>query len=38
MNDILRKKFHLEMEMEAAKYVLAITTFCDNKEGFDRFI
>ena len=36
MNDILRKKFHLEMEMEAAKYVLAITTFCDNKEGFDR--
>lgn len=36
MNDILRKKFHLEMEMEAAKYVLAITTFCDSKEGLDR--
>ncbi|WP_302626494.1 aminotransferase class I/II-fold pyridoxal phosphate-dependent enzyme [uncultured Eubacterium sp.] len=28
--DILREKYHFEMEMETAAYVLGITTICDN--------
>lgn len=31
------RQFHLEPEMEAARYVTAILTACDTKEGFDRF-
>ena len=29
--DILRDEYHFEMEMESVRYVLAITTICDNK-------
>lgn len=29
--DILREKYHFEMEMSGAKYVLGITTVCDEK-------
>ncbi len=29
---ILREKYHFEMEMESAAYVLGITTICDKKE------
>ena len=34
--DILLHKYHLQMEMEAPTYVLAITSFMDTKEGFKR--
>lgn len=34
--DILREEFHLEMEMEAEKYVLALTSAGDREEGFER--
>lgn len=34
--DILREEFHLEMEMEAEKYVLALTSAGDTEEGFER--
>lgn len=33
---ILREKYHLEPEMEAAHYVTAIMTVADTQEGFDR--
>lgn len=36
LGEILRKEFHLEMEMEAERYVLALTAVGDRKEGFDR--
>jgi arginine decarboxylase len=36
MNEILRMQYHIEMEMEANDYVLAITSICDTKEGFER--
>ncbi len=34
--DILRKKYHLQMEMCGADYVVAILSMMDKKEGFDR--
>ena len=36
LHDILRKKYHLEMEMEAENYVIALTSVLDSKEGFAR--
>ena len=38
LHDILRKKYHLEMEMEAENYVIALTSVLDSQEGFDRLI
>ena len=32
----LRKSYHIETEMSAPDYVLALSTVCDTKEGFDR--
>ncbi len=34
--DILRQKYHLQMEMAAGNYVLAILTIMDTEEGLDR--
>ncbi len=34
--DILRQKYHLQMEMAAGNYVLAILTIMDTEEGMDR--
>ncbi|MDE5931681.1 MAG: aminotransferase class V-fold PLP-dependent enzyme [Lachnospiraceae bacterium] len=34
--DILRDEFHLQMEMAAASYVLAIMTIADEEEGWQR--
>lgn len=34
----LREKYHLEMEMEAMDYALALTSVCDTDEGFGRLI
>ena len=34
--DILRDEYHLQMEMAAATYVLAIMTVMDTKEGWQR--
>lgn len=34
--DVLREKYHLQMEMASGNYVLAILTMMDRKEGFDR--
>lgn len=36
LDQILRDKFHLEMEMSGADYVVAITTFMDTQEGLMR--
>lgn len=36
--DLLREKYHLQMEMAATDYVLAMTSVMDTKEGFERFI
>lgn len=36
--DTLRKRFHLEMEMAAADYVIALTSVADTQEGFDRLL
>jgi len=36
LNNILREKYHIVMEMEAKDYVLGMTSICDTKEGFDR--
>ena len=36
LHDILNHEFHLEMEMSAENYVLALTSVGDTKEGFDR--
>lgn len=33
---ILRDEYHFEMEMESVKYVLAITTICDNEKEIMR--
>ena len=35
-HDILRREHHLEMEMEAEQYVLALTSLMDTREGFSR--
>ena len=34
----LRKEYHLEMEMETAEYVLALTSVADTEEGFERLL
>lgn len=34
--DILREEYHLQMEMAARDYVIAMTSVMDTKEGFDR--
>lgn len=34
----LREEYHLELEMEAEQYVLALTSVMDTKEGFSRLI
>ncbi len=36
--DILRKKYHLQMEMCGEDYVVAILSMMDKKEGFDRLV
>lgn len=36
LGDILRQKYHLEMEMCAPDYVVAMTSLMDTKEGLDR--
>jgi hypothetical protein len=36
LHQILREEFHLEMEMEAENYVLAMATVGDTEEGFCR--
>lgn len=36
LHDILREKYHLEMEMEAENYVIALTGVLDSREGLDR--
>lgn len=36
LSDILRERYHLEMEMSTSDYVTAITTLADTKEGLDR--
>ena len=37
LSDILREKYHLEMEMTAGDYILAMTSVGDTKEGLERF-
>lgn len=34
--ELLREKYHLEMEMASGHYVTALTTLMDTQEGFDR--
>ncbi|MCH5281490.1 MAG: aminotransferase class I/II-fold pyridoxal phosphate-dependent enzyme [Lachnospiraceae bacterium] len=34
--DILRERYHLQMEMAAVDYVIAMTSFADDEEGFLR--
>lgn len=34
--DILRKEYHLQMEMASGNYVLAMTSIADTDSGFDR--
>ena len=36
LQEILRDRYHIEMEMEAEKYALGIAAVGDRKEGFDR--
>lgn len=36
--DILREKYHLQMEMAAMDYVIAMTSVMDTDEGFERLI
>lgn len=36
--DILREKYHLQMEMAASDYVIAMTSIMDTNEGFERLI
>lgn len=35
--ELLRRKYHLEMEMTAPEYVIAMTSLMDTEEGFERF-
>lgn len=37
LSQILREKYHLEMEMTAGDYILAMTSVGDSKEGLERF-
>ena len=34
--DILRNKYQIEVEMAASDYIIAVTSVCDTKEGFNR--
>ena len=34
--EILRDRYHLEMEMSELYYVIAMTSVCDTQEGYDR--
>lgn len=34
--DILREKYHLQMEMASLRYVIAMTSVMDTEEGFER--
>ena len=36
LHEMLRDRFHIEMEMEAEKYALGIAAVGDTKEGFER--
>lgn len=36
LKDILNQKYHLEMEMAAGNYVIAMTSILDTEEGFTR--
>ena len=36
LHEMLRDRYHIEMEMEAEKYVIGIAAVGDTKEGFDR--
>ncbi len=36
--DILREKYHLQMEMASGQYVLAMTSIMDTKEAFERLL
>jgi len=36
LKDILNNRYHIELEMAASNYVLAMTSVCDNNEGFER--
>ena len=36
LHEMLRERYHIEMEMEAEKYVLGIAAVGDTEEGFDR--
>lgn len=36
--DILREKYHLQMEMAAGSYVIAILSMMDQREGFKRLL
>lgn len=36
--DILRDRYHLQMEMAGGQYVLAMTSIMDTSEGFERLI
>lgn len=38
LGDWLRERYHLEMELCGADYVVAITTFLDSEEGLNRFV
>lgn len=38
LHEVLRKKYHLEMEMEAEQYILALTSVMDSREGFERLV
>lgn len=34
--EILLEKYHLQMEMKAESYIVAMTSVCDTEEGFER--
>ena len=38
LHRILRRRYHLQMEMVSGKYVLGMTSIMDQKEGFDRLV
>lgn len=38
LSKILREKYHLEMEMTAGNYILAMTSVGDTQEGLERFV
>lgn len=36
--DILRREYHIEVEMASLEYIIGIITICDTEEGMQRFI